>query len=566
MKLRIETAQGSREYVARDGAVYVVIGSRPIDDIHLPDDPAVSDPHARLERLDRWTIADQVSATGTLVNGQTTYTADLAVGDVIQVGAARITVLELDGAPARRAEPARPAPKVVPFQPIVPSPVRSGVPAAFVAVVALLVAGGAGAVYFLTFAKSPEPASMPPLVGGRPAPEEAPAPETPKPPPREAPPIRRPPPGMSAARGKELEAALKTIADGVTEETVVSSLRELETVEAECARETQHGLRHPLERTRTIVEQAVMIEMQRRYGRDSGDIYQLMEKSQYRGAKERLELLDAHLNQTPTHEKLARRMQMDTYLKDQPLRIEKGNEEFVARTLAIADENLGRRQYAFVAEQLALLGAQAVLTKEAAQRLQAETAHWESLAAKQKEGGAEAPIPPFDARKNRPPAAPKNGLLPQGEATTAAAQRALDKRLDQALKTGTIVGAVTTHHGREATVEKPDDWRMKLRVRRPHAGAQGEMVFVVRYALHQLPAATRLALQATLTQTRDELLALVLYAFANGLMDDAARVACTLWKADNSVKADLDALLAVKLRIAVPEGGFVERDGRLVPK
>ncbi len=744
MKLRIETPQGSREYVARPGATYVMIGSRPTDDISLPGDPAVSDPHARLEFLGKWTVADQFSATGTIHNGKKAYTADLAPGDVIQIGSARITVLELEGVAAAAPAPApaiytppaaptaadrdletlyeamadalrrdgddpekdpdererlrnaardavvrdprmaqvwisllrnpdvntddvidaitgdldanlsdldddsrrvadhaiaefqrrhgvdlhqstlamqrigdaadeavgrirehgsadlnlpfiaagpqgpmhlnvhvtadvlaAPAPEradvtVVPFQPMAPA-ARSAAPFAVCCVLIVLAVATGSGVFFFGFMR--REAARREAVFERElarekeaarAPVTATEPETaPKPAPREP----RKPAGLPPERTKELEAALKTIAEGATEANAVDRLKELEAVEAECARETQHGLRWPLERARIAVEQAIMIEMQRRYGKDNGDIYHLKEKSLFREADERLKALAAHLNQTPTHTKLAKRMEMDKYLTEEPPHIARGNDDFVSKTLGTVDELLGRRQYATAAEQLGILGAQAILSEGVSKHVKAEKEHWEQLAAKQKDGGADPPIAPFDPRKNRLPPAPTNALLPKGETSTLAAQRSIDKRLEQGLKNGTIVGTATTHFGREARVEKPDDWRMKFRVKRPFAGTDGgEIGFDVRYGVNQLPARTRLGLLETLSPTRDELLALVIYAFAYGLLDDAARLACTLWKMDNAVKADLDALLAAKLRIAVPEGGFIERDGRLVPK
>jgi hypothetical protein len=468
---------------------------------------------------------------------------------------------------------AAPAPErgdvtVVPFQPMAPA--RSAVPFAVCGVLLVIGFAAISGVAFFGFMRREavlrEVSRQEELArekAAERAPEPEPKPETePKPPPREP----RKPAGFPPERTKELEAALKTIAEDATEANAVDRLKELEAIEAEVAPEKQHGLRWPLERARIAVEQAIMVEMQRRYGKDNGDIYHLKEKSLFREADARLKALDAHLNRTPTHAKLAKRMEMDKYLAEEPPHIAKGNEEFVSKTLGTVDELLGRRQYETAADRLGML-AQAILSEEVTKHVDTEKAHWEKLAAKQKDGNGEPPIAPFDPRKDRLPPAPKSGLLPKGETSTLAAQRSIDKRLEQGLKNGTIVGTVTTHFGREATVEKPDDWRMKLRVKRPFAGTDGgEIAFDVRYGVHQLPARTRLGLLETLSPTRDELLALVIYAFAYGLPDDAARLACTLWKTDNSAKADLDALLAAKLRIAVPEGGFIERDGRLVPK
>jgi hypothetical protein len=81
---------------------------------------------------------------------------------------------------------------------------------------------------------------------------------------------------------------------------------------------------------------------------------------------------------------------------------------------------------------------------------------------------------------------------------------------------------------------------------------------------HQVPPHTLVSLYEGIEPTRDELLATLMICFQNGLVEDARRLACKLWHADESVKADLDQLLATKLSIEVPEGGFIEKDGKLV--
>lgn len=368
--------------------------------------------------------------------------------------------------------------------------------------------------------------------------------------------------GMSAERAKELEKILNGLADHTKEENAEQNLNTLETVEAECARFRQHGLRWPLERARTNVELSLMQKMQKRYGQDNGDIYELTQQSNYREAAARLAALDTYLNQTKTHTALAARMAMDEYLADQPGRITRGNAEYVGQRFAATAEALGRDDFAAAAAALGGLSALAILDQPVLEGVNTELAAIAAKAAQQKAGELPAARKPFDVRKDRLPASRISTLLPEGDATGLKTMRDLNKRLEKALKDGALVATPVAFFGQAAELAQPDDWRLKLKVTRPLP--EGATTYEMRYGLHQLPSQTKLSLLETQAQGRNDLLALTMHAFEYGLLDDAARLACALWKADPEVKAELDELLATKLKIAVPEGGFVERDGRLV--
>ena len=133
-----------------------------------------------------------------------------------------------------------------------------------------------------------------------------------------------------------------------------------------------------------------------------------------------------------------------------------------------------------------------------------------------------------------------------------------------------LKGVKTVLYGRDAVVGEPDSYRLALtftRVMRGMGGEAHEYTFTVLRQTADLPAATLLSLYEQLENpTRDERLGMLLFCYENGLMDDAPRLAWKLWKADESVKPDLDALMAAKLGIEVPQGGFIERDGRLETK
>lgn len=130
-------------------------------------------------------------------------------------------------------------------------------------------------------------------------------------------------------------------------------------------------------------------------------------------------------------------------------------------------------------------------------------------------------------------------------------------------------GAQTLVYGCEANLESGDGWRVTLKVSRA-LRREDRSLKLYAYTLTEqpsnLPAATVVRLYEQIPNaSRAEFLGALCYCFDNGLMDDAPRLALKLWKSDESVKADLDALLAAKLGIEIPQGGFIERDGRLVP-
>lgn len=105
---------------------------------------------------------------------------------------------------------------------------------------------------------------------------------------------------------------------------------------------------------------------------------------------------------------------------------------------------------------------------------------------------------------------------------------------------------------------------MTLTVARPLPGL-AEFHYTVVRSMTDLPALTRISLYEQLPDlSQNERVGILMLCFDHGLMDEAARVACDLWKAHPDTKPALDALLATKLRIEVPDGGFIERDGRLV--
>lgn len=98
MRIRITTPKLSTEIDTPAGKTALVVGRRVSDDLRI-DDPSVSEPHVRVEKMSGvWSFTDQMSDAGTLHNGEKKSTGELAVGDVLKLGAAQIEVLSLDDA------------------------------------------------------------------------------------------------------------------------------------------------------------------------------------------------------------------------------------------------------------------------------------------------------------------------------------------------------------------------------------------------------------------------------------------------------------------------------------
>ncbi|CAG0934213.1 Chaperone protein DnaK [Planctomycetaceae bacterium] len=100
MRLKVNTTGSSYEHTVPAGKSSLVVGSRASDDLRI-DDHSVSGPHVRLEKMfNAWSFTDQMSDAGTFHNGEKKPTGELAVGDVLTLGAAKIEILSLDDAPA----------------------------------------------------------------------------------------------------------------------------------------------------------------------------------------------------------------------------------------------------------------------------------------------------------------------------------------------------------------------------------------------------------------------------------------------------------------------------------
>lgn len=607
MKIEIRSGSGSRIYVSRSGAAYISVGSRPDSDILL-EDPAVSPLHLKIEHfVGRWSFTDQMSDSGTKLNGESAYSGELAQGDKLTVGGSTLTVVSLDeeteavsnvssvpdrswqehiahsqpplsASYDRQPEPdynvrSQPSYTVQTQQASAPVSQRPAFPpsgsqrpnqpgkAIAVAMAVMVVAVVGAAVAFLSAgsnAPGEDPQTSPQTRGGAPT--------------REAQPGAQPDgtggnttqPRIDTRMPADVEADIKMKLDALVSNADTrganDKLADYAELKARAAEYKQHGLSWPLERVQTILRNQLFDEMQQRYGTDNREIYQLKERKQFAEALRRLRSLDDYLKQSELHKELAKLSDMTSYVEREHELLPQANFWYVGECFTRADDALQRHDYAGAIFALNELREKTELEESVAQAIGSELTRLAELSTRQQNGELPAARKPFDKRYDKLPAAPVSTLLPKGDASAYPAMNGLKKRLEQAWKGGKLDNIECDFYGCKAALQpKGEDWRMQLNVKR-----QGELEYSVRYAQHQLPPGTLISLYELLEPTRDELLAMLLICFNEGLLEDAPRIACKLWKADESVKADLDQLLATKLKIEIPEGGFKEKDGRLV--
>lgn len=326
-----------------------------------------------------------------------------------------------------------------------------------------------------------------------------------------------------------------------------------------------HMVAYYVERAQTSIGLELSAQMQRRYGRDNGDIYDLQQKNDYHQAHQRLEALAVYLAQSVYHEQWAKRHDMNSYIERERPAIASRNERWIGEQCGIADEALARDAFSQAAATVDGVVLLAVLDDDIAAALGNE-ASLHRKASVEQDGGERPPArAAFDRRKDRLPPAPESPLLPQGENSSARSETRVRTRLLSIIQSAEFTGMSTQNHGREATVTGYDSGRVRMMVKRPILGRTAVWEYVVLQPIHAIAVGARIRLYEQLPElTQNERVATLMLCFEEGLLDDATRVACSLRNAHPEHAEHVDKLLATKLRIDVPEGGFIEKDGRLV--
>lgn len=328
---------------------------------------------------------------------------------------------------------------------------------------------------------------------------------------------------------------------------------------------TGNMIAYYVERAQTNIGLELSTQMQRRYGKDNGDIYDLQQKNDYRQAHQRLEALAEYLVLSVYHEKWAKRHDMNSYIERERPALALRNERWIGEQCGIADEALQRDAYAQAASALEGLALLAVLEDEIAAALVNEATLHRKASADQDEGKRPPPRAAFDRRKDRLPPAPESPLLPQGENSSVRSESRIRSRLLSIIQSAEFEGMSTQNYGREALVTGYEGGRIRMTVKRPIPGRAATWEYIILQPIHAVSPGARVRMYEQLPElTQNDRVATLMACFDEGMLDDAARVACALRKAHPEHAEHVDKLLATKLRIEVPEGGFVEKDGKLV--
>lgn len=579
MRLKITSAGKTWEYAPPAHKSSLTIGSREDNDIVLAGDAKASSMHLRIDRfLEDWTFTDQMSDSGTLLNGAVEYTGSLKAGDELRLGDSRIVVVNLEQAQAapRHVNDAVPMPHAAPSAPISSLPRRdsygprsevkdkswqtvikpsrkkesSKYPAIiFVLVFVLFI------VVYMVWRTVEQDAALPAQAAQTPAAKTGPAATRPADAGTDNP-ASKPDEQEYRHRINQLERDKNR--------PPYERLLDLDALVKEITELKLTSLFSHIERASTNISLELSREMQRRYSDDNIAVYQLKEKNDYRSAQARLQGLAAYCKLSKYHEYWAERHEIDRYIERETPNIERLNLSWIGTQMSTADEALTRLDYGSAADTIEGLVKLAVLDEAVGNALLAEAARYRGYAAEQEQGRREPARKPFDPRKDRLPPAPKSPFLPSGEYSSQRQESLVRNRLTGLAGDKDFTGLAAQHCGHSATLTGYSGGRLYLKVTRPLEGGV-DWHYTLSVAPHLLLPATRVRLYENLPElTQNVLVATLMLCFDNGLLDDAARVACSLWRLAPEHKEHIDILLATKLGIEVPEGGFIERDGTLV--
>jgi hypothetical protein len=259
-------------------------------------------------------------------------------------------------------------------------------------------------------------------------------------------------------------------------------------------------------------------------------------------------------------------MELDKTIEHWQSSIAAGNEELLADQLLPAAEAMSRDDFAAIAEALKPLIDGAILSP--VHRAAFEAGHKDLLAkaARQQSGELAAAKPAFDRKRDKLPESPANTLLKAGDQTARSRGGTLRYKIVEEVREGTWDDRTFSVWGMSARVIGE---KTTTQVTLEFTSGTGEhaLKFATRKQFTNYPAAIQLALfeQVSEPEVADSMATLI-FAFDNGLLDDAGRIALAIRTAAPDQRAELDQILAAKWKTPVPETGFPERDGRVVPE
>ncbi len=304
------------------------------------------------------------------------------------------------------------------------------------------------------------------------------------------------------------------------------------------------------------------------FNRVSGGVYNLRELGKLVEADAMRFAFEKHYTDDFNRANAAKTMEADKWNERAKAEIAAANHELLDKRLREADEALDLREYAKAAEAIEFLRENAIVESLDRTWLKTEAEAWRAVAELQATGKADPPLPK-PARKPRPPATPRNTLYPLGGTSASRLLTAVRERTLQMLRDGIMTDVTTTVRGHTAVANgQSRNSLVKLVVSRHYLRdpkMKRTLSFKVEIVFGNLPAETQLGIMLAMPDASlDHLLGMLHLCFENHLSDQAGALAARIRAEYPQSKADLDEVLAAKWETPVPEGGFPERDGRVV--
>lgn len=304
------------------------------------------------------------------------------------------------------------------------------------------------------------------------------------------------------------------------------------------------------------------------FNRVSGAVYQARKDGKLVEADATRFAFEKHYTDDLNRANAAKTMEADKWNERAKAEIAAANHELIDKYLREADEALDLREYAKAAEAIEFLRANAIVESLDRTWLKTEAEAWRAAAEAQASGRIDPPLPK-PARKPRPPATPRNTLYPLGGTSASRLLTAVRERTLQMLRDGIMSDVTTTVRGHKAVANgQSRNSIVKLVVSRHYLRdpkMQRTLSFEVEFVFGNLPAETQLGIMLAMPDASlDHLLGMLHLCFENHFSDQAGALAARIRAEYPQSKADLDEVLAAKWETPVPEGGFPERDGRVV--
>lgn len=566
MKLEISSPRGQSEFSPRPDLGIITVGRQPGNDIALPEEKAASRKHFTIERsVDGWKLVDQMSANGTSVNGEKVNFAWLKDGDRITIGDTTLVVSGLSMAKAavtgasraaakpvklpRQAEAGEPnlaqeRPHVVPAKKL---PVGGFLVASFALLfVALLVYGAFASGVF-----SPR------------APEE-----------------RKQDTRVAARQAELAESEKALIAEAEAAATSGGSTLEridgVDAVAKKVPKERASIVSTRIDEIRGRLLKDLESELSLVVDAELAAVESLRQGGDYALAIGKLEDLQGFLATNTYTKNVAKSRGIEKRVTAARTDLGRENEGFISGLWASAEAHRSAKRFAealadverilagawLKADERAFYAGKIEDIKAARDKAQAEAA------VQKPEEGKGPDILKGIKKEDRGTLPGANPLLPRGLASEKELLAALQAKLVKAAVDKKLTSTEITYKGDKSYITGADKDRLfitAVKRMKERDGKYEEIPVGLKITWDRFSASEMLQLYDRVPDLdKNNRLATVIYALDAGLTDEGAARACKLYSEDNSTKQGLDILLASKRRIRVPEGGFVEFEGRLI--